>query len=102
VPFAALAGGGICAGIPAGIAVAAGRIVIQRAGGVGAGGLALAEQVVAVLGDRGGLAAGEFSPSFSCGVFRHRAVYEQKKLRSCGCFRANRGEQLPGSGATLF
>jgi hypothetical protein len=33
---------------------------------------------------------------------RHRAVYEQKKLRSCGCFRTNRGEQLPGSGATLL
>jgi hypothetical protein len=33
---------------------------------------------------------------------RHRAVYEQKKLRSCGCFRRNRGEQLPGSGATLL
>ena len=63
VPLAALAVVGICAGI----AVAAGRAVIQRAGGVvllfvvgrvGAGGLALADQVVAVLAGGGGLAAG--------------------------------------------
>src|SRR5271168_4105121 len=51
----------------AGTAAAGGRIVIQRAGGVvllfvvdrvGAGGLALAAQVIAVPGDGGGLAAG--------------------------------------------
>src|SRR5579872_993518 len=38
VPLAALAADGICAGI----AVAAGRAVTRRAGGAGAGGLALA------------------------------------------------------------
>ena len=59
VPLAALAVDGTCAGI----AVAAGRAVTQRAGGVGAGGLALAEQVVAVLGDGGGLAAGLGEPA---------------------------------------
>src|SRR5512140_3466906 len=40
------------------LAAPAGRAATQRAGGVGAGGLALAEQVVAVLADGGGLAAG--------------------------------------------
>ena len=46
------------AAAPAGLAGIAGRAVTQRAGGVGAGGLALADQVVAVLADGGGLAAG--------------------------------------------
>ena len=42
------------------------------------------------------------SPSFSCGVWPAPCRVRTKKLRSCGCFRANRGEQLPGSGATLL
>ena len=46
------------AAVLAGVVVAAGRAVTQRAGGVGAGGLALADEVVAVLADGGGLAAG--------------------------------------------
>jgi hypothetical protein len=54
VPSAALAVVGICAGI----AVAVGRPVTQRAGGLSAGGLALGDQVVAILGGGGGLAAG--------------------------------------------
>ncbi len=41
----------------------AGVAVAERAGGVGAGGLALAEQVVAVLGDGRGLAAGLSEPA---------------------------------------
>src|ERR1035437_683405 len=53
-PLDALAAAGICAGI----AAVAGQAVTHGAGGVGAGGLALVEQVVAVLGDGGGLAAG--------------------------------------------
>ncbi len=53
VPLAALA-----AAVSAGIAAAAGRAAIQHAGGVSAGGLALAEQVVAVLAGDGGFAAG--------------------------------------------
>src|ERR1700683_28522 len=53
VPDAALA-----AVVFAVVVVFAGRVVAQRAGGVGAGGVALADQVVAVLADGGGLAAG--------------------------------------------
>ena len=44
--------------ISAGTAAVVGRVVTQRAGGVRAGSVALAEQVVAVLADGGGLAAG--------------------------------------------
>jgi hypothetical protein len=61
----------------------------------------------AVVGHAGSIAMGEevlpgeFSPSFGRGVwpapYRVRA---KKKFRSCGCFRTNRGVQLPGSGAT--
>ncbi len=54
VPLATLA----AVGISAGIAAAVGRAVTQRAGGVGAGGLALVDQVVAVLAGGGGFAAG--------------------------------------------
>jgi hypothetical protein len=45
------------AAVSAGVAVV-GRTVAQRAGGVGAGGFALVEKVVAVLADGGCLAAG--------------------------------------------
>jgi hypothetical protein len=54
VPLATLA----AAGIFARLAAAAGRAAAQRAGGVGAGSLALVDQVVAVLAGGGGLAAG--------------------------------------------
>jgi len=54
VPLATLA----AAGIFARLAAAAGRAAAQRAGGVGAGTLALVDQVVAVLAGGGGLAAG--------------------------------------------
>src|ERR1035437_9014796 len=54
VPLDALAAAGICAGI----AAVAGQTVTHGAGGVGAGGLALVEQVVTVVADRGGLPAG--------------------------------------------
>src|ERR1039458_4812507 len=54
VPLDALAAAGICAGI----AAVAGQAVTHGAGGVGAGGLALVEQVVTVVADGGGLPAG--------------------------------------------
>jgi glycerol uptake facilitator protein len=59
VPPAVLA----AACVPAGTAAADGWAVAGRAGGVGAGGLALAEQVVAVPADGGGLAAGLGEPA---------------------------------------
>jgi hypothetical protein len=70
VPFAVLTAVGSCA------AAAGGRIVTQRAGGVGASGLALAEQVVTVLADAGGLAAGPREPAAGrrcCSAVREQA-----------------------------
>jgi len=104
----------------AGVAVTAGRAGAQRAGGGGAGGVALADQVVAVLADGGGLAPGLPQPAAGVaaaagGAARagqqhaqpeqgqcpdHDAVQEQGAGRAghvIAEYREGVGERMPGA-----